>query len=416
MSRTKSVCLAGLFFPSQVTPNLTALATAISSIESTIANFKEEIEKEEVAAFKAYLQLAIADFAAGDNSLTPPNIAYHSRPSKSCDHGLGKVKTAVEKVAVVIHRNTMDIDASLRKTQVARKGNKKARTSLSTKKIVVPDRKATQSVTFKDNSPTKDSPTMYERRKLSPAGICEVIKKLTISPALFGKNIPNAGNRLFLSKAKFESATNRTPVIDPTVPTTSRKEQGEVEVSKSMLTDEIERVCHIRPAHVKLYDRNKPGAPHRTWMAYFPTAPRSEETECFAQEICWALENALKAVGKRPNKKSGKSAPWWTSECKSAHLDYREAVDESECLIWVRVFRTTVASAKREHWTIKIEDMKSSRDTFKLMHWAAPRNVNVTLPLRHQGKFISDYAEQALVLRDSLLVRFSATDDRFLCI
>ncbi|KHJ34028.1 putative eka-like protein [Erysiphe necator] len=42
-----------------------------------------------------------------------------------------------------------------------------------------------------------------------------------------------------------------------------------------MLTDEIERVCSMRPAHVKLYGENKPGAPHRTWMVYFPIAPRT---------------------------------------------------------------------------------------------------------------------------------------------
>ncbi|POS84006.1 hypothetical protein EPUL_004462 [Erysiphe pulchra] len=163
---------------------------------------------------------------------------------------------------------------------------KKTRKTLSIKKAVLSVRKATQSVTNKDKSPTKDSPSMattderlffplpqeHEWRKLSPGGIREVIiKKLTISPALFGKVKPvhsgfvlnpcsteareiilNAGNRLFLSGAKLESATNWTPVIVPTLPATIRKEQGEVEVSKSMLTDEIERVCHIRPAHVKL--------------------------------------------------------------------------------------------------------------------------------------------------------------------
>ncbi|KHJ33432.1 putative eka-like protein [Erysiphe necator] len=89
------------------------------------------------------------------------------------------------------------------------------------------------------------------------------------------ETILNAGNGLFLSGAKLEPATNWTPVIVPTVPTTIRKEQGEIEVSKSMLTEEIERVCSIRPAHVKLYGGNKPGAPHRTWMAYFTTAPRT---------------------------------------------------------------------------------------------------------------------------------------------
>ncbi|KHJ30925.1 putative eka-like protein [Erysiphe necator] len=63
--------------------------TAISSIENSLANFKDEIEIEEVAAFQAYLQLAIANFAAVDSSPTPPKIPSHSRPSKGSRHGLG---------------------------------------------------------------------------------------------------------------------------------------------------------------------------------------------------------------------------------------------------------------------------------------------------------------------------------------
>lgn len=141
-----------------------------------------------------------------------------------------------------------------------------------------------------------------------------------------------------------------------------------------------------------------------------------EETERFAEKLCRTLENALKAVDKRLNKKSRKSAPWWTSECKSAHLDYREALDEPDRLTRTRTFRATVASAKREHWTRKIEDMKSSQDVFRLMRWAAPQNTNITPPLRHEGKFISDHTERALVLRDSLFARFSAADDLPPCI
>ncbi|POS85955.1 hypothetical protein EPUL_002856 [Erysiphe pulchra] len=38
-------------------------ATMISSIDSTLANFTEELEIEEVEAFKAYLRQAIANFA-----------------------------------------------------------------------------------------------------------------------------------------------------------------------------------------------------------------------------------------------------------------------------------------------------------------------------------------------------------------
>lgn len=79
----------------------------------------------------------------------------------------------------------------------------------------------------------------------------------------------------FLTRAKLDQAINWTPIIIPTVPSSIRKVQGEVEVSRSMLTDEIERVCSIRPAHVKLYWRNKVEASHRTWKAYFPKPPRT---------------------------------------------------------------------------------------------------------------------------------------------
>ncbi|KHJ30751.1 putative eka-like protein [Erysiphe necator] len=117
---------------------------------------------------------------------------------------------------------------------------------------------------------------------------------MAISPALLGKVKPvhsgfalspcseearekilNAGDGLYLSGAKLEPATNLILVIVPTVPATIRKEQGEVKVRKCMLTNEIERVCSIHPAHLKLYGGNKPGVPHRAWMAYFPTAPNA---------------------------------------------------------------------------------------------------------------------------------------------
>ncbi|KHJ33394.1 putative eka-like protein [Erysiphe necator] len=87
--------------------------------------------------------------------------------------------------------------------------------------------------------------------------------------------ILNAGNGLFLTGAKLEPATNWVSVLIPTVPSKIRKQHGEVEINSSLLSDEIERVCSVRPAHVKLYGRNKPEAPHRTWMAFFVKAPHS---------------------------------------------------------------------------------------------------------------------------------------------
>lgn len=138
-------------------------------------------------------------------------------------------------------------------------------------------------------------PVEHEWRKLSPAGLREVIvKKLSISPSLIGKIKPvhsgfalspcnneareailAAANGLFMTGARLDQATNWIPVIIPTVPMSIRKEHAEVEVSSSMLIEEVERVCSIRPAHVKLYGGIKAEAPHRTWMAFFTKLPRA---------------------------------------------------------------------------------------------------------------------------------------------
>lgn len=80
---------------------------------------------------------------------------------------------------------------------------------------------------------------------------------------------------MFLLGASYESATYWVPVILPTVTASIRKEQGDMEVNSSMLADEVERVCSVRPIQLKLYGRNKTEAPHRTWMALFSKAPRA---------------------------------------------------------------------------------------------------------------------------------------------
>lgn len=109
-----------------------------------------------------------------------------------------------------------------------------------------------------------------------------------------------------------------------------------------------------------------------------------KETENFVPNLCGTLENALKAVRKCPNKQSGRSVPWWTSECKSALLEYHEAIEETERVTLAWAFRNTVASAKREHWKRKREDIKFSRDALKLMKWWTLRHACIT-PLRHEG-------------------------------
>lgn len=277
--------------------------TAYSSIESTLANFHDEIEKEEVVAFKAYLRQAIANFAAVDNSPNPPKIPAHSKPTKGNDSGSGKGKNVEKNVAVATPQIPKPPQTSQNTwVTVARNGQKKARVTQNNNLHTTPISKIRPRGTNLEKAsaaPTDKRlflrlPQEHEWRKLSPAGIREVIvKKLSISPTLVGKIKPvrsgfalspcstearekilNAANGLFLTGAKLEAATNWVSVLIPTVPAVLHKEQGVVEVSNSMLADEVERVCSVRPAHIKLYGRNKPEAPHRTWMAFFPKAPR----------------------------------------------------------------------------------------------------------------------------------------------
>ncbi|KHJ34673.1 putative eka-like protein [Erysiphe necator] len=120
----------------------------------------------------------------------------------------------------------------------------------------------------------------HEWRKLSPAGIRDVVvKKLSISPTSIGLIKPvrtgfalsprnneareallKLSLRLSSFGAKLEPATSWLPVIIPTVPRYIRTEKGQVEVTKELLSDEIERVTSMRPNSIKL----NCGGPHRS--------------------------------------------------------------------------------------------------------------------------------------------------------
>ncbi|POS82000.1 hypothetical protein EPUL_006565 [Erysiphe pulchra] len=110
-----------------------------------------------------------------------------------------------------------------------------------------------------------------------------IVKRLSVSPASIGlikpvrsgfalttcnmkyrEDILSAAGGLFMSGASLEPASNWISVLMPTVPKTIVTIDGHVEVSKSMLMNEIERVSSKRPALVKLYGTKNPEAPHRT--------------------------------------------------------------------------------------------------------------------------------------------------------
>lgn len=66
-----------------------------------------------------------------------------------------------------------------------------------------------------------------------------------------------------------EPATNWPSVLVPTVLAIIHMEQGQVKVSKSMLSNKIGRACSVWLAHLRLNCGNKSEAPYTTWMAYF---------------------------------------------------------------------------------------------------------------------------------------------------
>ncbi|KHJ32274.1 putative eka-like protein [Erysiphe necator] len=172
----------------------------ISYLDSSLVNFTNEIEKEEVAAFKAYLRQAIANFAAADSSPSPPQVPIHTRPKKGSGKGIDKnlkIKTTVATPRIILSRavnremnNKVDplkIPQASDKTWmvVARKGHKNARIVNNNQTQVVAGNKNAPKPFNKNNSFTPFSdkrlfvrfPQEHEWRKLSPAGIREVVVK-----------------------------------------------------------------------------------------------------------------------------------------------------------------------------------------------------------------------------------------------
>ncbi|KHJ32680.1 putative eka-like protein [Erysiphe necator] len=226
--------------------------TIHSCIENNLSNFSNEIEKEEAAAFKAYIQMAIAKFAAVDSSPSSPQIPTHTRPTKR--DGTVKEKSFVKKAVmapplkptgVVLNKEVVKETSNLlenTRATVARAGQKKARVILSGKTQMNPtgrqpirpankvksNSSASQNMAITDKRLFVRLTQEHEWRKLSAAGIREVIvKKLHISPSLIGKikpirsgfalipcsceareEITKAESGLFLSGAKLETATN----------------------------------------------------------------------------------------------------------------------------------------------------------------------------------------------------------------
>ncbi|KAI0995753.1 hypothetical protein K3495_g12427 [Podosphaera aphanis] len=134
------------------------------------------------------------------------------------------------------------------------------------------------------------------------------------------------------------------------------------------------------------------------WIPNIQELTVTEEIVQFAQDLCRALTDAPKAVGKASSGGSGRSAPWWSPECKAARLQYRAASTEADRNQYAKAYRNSIAGAKREYWKTRIEDMKFLPDIYRLMRWINPRHTKIPQPLLFNGRLVSEQAERAEIL------------------
>ncbi|KAI0995414.1 hypothetical protein K3495_g12764 [Podosphaera aphanis] len=140
-----------------------------------------------------------------------------------------------------------------------------------------------------------------------------------------------------------------------------------------------------------------------------------EKVQAYAEELCFHLSNAIKATGTRSKNGSGKSAPWWTPQCKTAHAEYQKSSSPLQRAERAKKLRDTINNAKKEYLTGKVESITTSANIFKLMRGSNPRQANIPPPLNHDGRLIVDQEERATILRDTLFARHEASNDLLPC-
>ncbi|KAI0997962.1 hypothetical protein K3495_g10229 [Podosphaera aphanis] len=117
------------------------------------------------------------------------------------------------------------------------------------------------------------------------------------------------------------------------------------------------------------------------WVHRPPILDTIEKVEAYAQELSFQLSNAMKATGTRTGKGSGKSAPWWTPECKAAHTENQTATAPSQRDTCVKVLPMTISAAKKEYQTRRVEAMTTPTDIYKLMRSSKPKQAETLPPL-----------------------------------
>ncbi|POS86059.1 hypothetical protein EPUL_003744, partial [Erysiphe pulchra] len=274
-----------------------------SCIESVATSFKDGEEKDLAIMLQENLKSTIAKFAASDADPKAYRLQLKSSTTKQIESVKPKETSQSVPVAVPLIFSTTKSGCKVQNSvnptlppkpivnmnswsTVVRNGFKKTKAAKSpaSQKITQTQPKSSghqpnyRLVNNKMPNPTQKTTKPQDKRLFIrlPNEHDWLRSGFALSPSTneAREALLNAAIRLTPFRAKLKSATNWTSVLIPTVPKSLDTLNGDVEVTKELLSQEIERVTRMRPSFLKLYSRNVLDAPHRTWMAFFTKAPR----------------------------------------------------------------------------------------------------------------------------------------------
>ena len=142
----------------------------------------------------------------------------------------------------------------------------------------------------------------------------------------------------------------------------------------------------------------------------------TDDLDALASALVRLLQAAAKVAG-RPVRKQGRSAPWWTEECRLAAAEYR-AIRRiyplglcREVQLAKKDFQKVVRQAKRLYWRNLIDSFNDSASVFKAVRWLKSPGAFQPPPLQVDGEVYETQLDKANALRRATLERRTAEDD-----
>ena len=138
----------------------------------------------------------------------------------------------------------------------------------------------------------------------------------------------------------------------------------------------------------------------------------AEQIEQSIQRLTTIFAEAIATAGK-PDRGAGRSAPWWTPECKQKYkLHINSLPGEGRGPTpETREFLAEVRRAKRDYWRHTIDNVESDKDLFRIIGWHQLEPTRQEKPLIVDDQTFTTPEDKAEALHKAILCRFNANDD-----